>query len=416
MRTGFFGRTAVGRVAFAAIACAAALGFSDASPAQTKDVKIAVVVPLSGPWARNGELELKGARLAADQINASGGVKALGGAKIKLIVGDAGDRVETAKSAMERIVSQNPDLSGGTGAFLSSFTLAVTEISERAKLPWLTLSYSDQITSRGYQYVFQTSATASRMANDALPVILDIAKRAQAPVPKTVGIVMDNTASPVSFTKAMRDGGFAKANLKLVVDEVFTPPLSDATSLVQRVRNARPDLLFLLTTNVPDTKLLVEKINEMGLGHGRMPIITNGGHMGAPELLQAVGKDELDGVMVIIGNWGGKGQETLIKSFKDATHEPWMTQDSVSSYGDVMLIRDAIEQAKSADAQKVGAALHAMDTTQGAANYFPGPKLHFDAAGHRVDAALVVLQWQKGEPVPVYPPSLATSSAAWPKH
>ncbi|MGT2477646.1 ABC transporter substrate-binding protein [Paraburkholderia terrae] len=410
MRTGLIGREAI-----CALALAVAFGFSATAHAQGKDVKIAVVVPLSGPWARNGELELKGARLAADQINASGGIKSMDGAKVKLVVGDAGDRVETAKNAMERIVAQNPDLSGGTGAFLSSFTLAVTEISERARVPWLTLSYADQITNRGYQYVFQTSPTASIMAADALPVILDSAKRAQAAAPKTVGIVMDNTASPVSFTKAMRDGGFAKANLKLVTDEVYTPPLSDATSLVQRVRNARPDLLFLLTTNVPDTKLLLEKINEMGLGHGRMPIVTNGGHMGAPELLQAVGKDGVDGVMVTIANWGGKGQEALIKSFKDATHEPWMTQDSVSSYGDVMLIKEAIEQAKSADPQKVGAALHAMDTKQGAARYFPGPKLHFDAAGHRTDAALVVLQWQNGEPVPVYPSSLATANAVWPK-
>ena len=394
---------------------AAALALPSTALAQAKEVKVALVVPLSGPWARNGELHLKGAQLAIDEINAAGGIKALGGAKMKLVVGDAGDSTEKAKNAMQRIVSQNPDLSGGTGAFVSSFTLAVTEISERAEIPWLTLSYSDQITNRGYKYVFQTSPTASKQSNDALPVVMEVAKLAQVTTPKTIGIIMDNTASPVSFTKPMREGGFDKLGLKLVVDETFTPPLSDATSLVQKVRTARPDLLLVLTTNVPDTKLVLEKLNEMGLGKGRLPIITNGGHMGAPELLTAVGKDLMEGVMVAIANWGGKGQEALIQTFRAKTGEPWMTQDSISTYGDIELLKDAMEKTASADPKKIAEALRAMDSSSGAARFFPGQRLKFDANGRRADASLVILQWQGGEPKPVFPPALATAVAAWPK-
>ena len=394
---------------------AAGLALPTAALAQAKEVKVALVVPLSGPWARNGELHLKGAQLAIDEINAAGGIKALGGAKMKLVVGDAGDSTEKAKNAMQRIVSQNPDLSGGTGAFVSSFTLAVTEISERAEIPWLTLSYSDQITNRGYKYVFQTSPTASKQSNDALPVVMEVARLAQVATPKTIGIIMDNTASPVSFTKPMREGGFDKLGLKLVVDETFTPPLSDATSLVQKVRTARPDLLLVLTTNVPDTKLVLEKLNEMGLGKGRLPIITNGGHMGAPELLTAVGKDLMEGVMVAIANWGGKGQEELIRTFRAKTNEPWMTQDSISTYGDIELLKDAMEKAASADPKKIAEALRTMDSSTGAARFFPGQRLKFDANGRRADASLVILQWQGGEPKPVFPPALATAVAAWPK-
>ncbi len=400
-------------------AAAVAATLPPLAQAQTPaEVKLAVVVPLSGPWARNGELHLKGAQLAADQINAAGGVKALGGAKIKLVVGDAGDSTEKAKNAMQRIVSANPDLVGGTGAFVSSFTLAVTEISERAEIPWLTLSYSDQITNRGYKYVFQTSPTAGKQSADALPVLMEVAKAAGVAAPKTVGIIMDNTASPASFTKPMREGGFEKLGLKLVVDESFTPPLSDASSMVQKVRNARPDFLLVLTTNVPDTKIVLEKLNEMGLGKGRLPVLTNGGHMGAPELLNVVGKDLLEGVMVAIANWGGRGQDSLISAFRAKTSEPWMTQDSISTYGDIELFKDAMEAAKSADPKKVAAALRSMNSNAGAARFFPsaaGKNLKFDEAGRRSDASLVVLQWQNGEPRPVFPATLATATAAWPK-
>ncbi len=400
--------------AISAFACTAMLAASPAFAQNPKEVKVAVAVPITGPWARNGELHVKGAQQAVDDINAQGGVKALGGAKMKLVVVDTGDSAEKAKNAAQRMLSADPDLVGGTGAFVSSFTLAVTEVTERAEVPWLTLSYSDQITNRGYKYVFQTSPTATKQAEDALPVILALSKTAGAAQPKTIGIIMDNTASPVSFTKPMREGGFDKLGLKLVVDEVFTPPLADATSMVQKVRNARPDVMLVLTTNVPDTKLILEKLNEMGLGKGRVPVITNGGHMGAPELLNVTGKDLLEGVMVIIANWGGKGQEQLINAFKTKQKEPWMTQDSISTYGDIWILKEAMEQSKSADPKKVAAAMRSMDGGA-AGKYFPGGKLKFDPNGRRAGAELVILQWQNGEPRPIYPTSLATTKASWPK-
>src|SRR5262252_9360913 len=59
--------------------------------AQAKEVKIAMLVPLSGPWARQGILEQMGARMAIDDINNAGGIKALGGARLRLIEYDTGD-------------------------------------------------------------------------------------------------------------------------------------------------------------------------------------------------------------------------------------------------------------------------------------------------------------------------------------
>jgi len=79
---------------------------------------------------------------------------------MKLLMFDTGESVESAKNAAQRMVAQDPDLIGGSGAWLSSFTLAVTEVTERAGLPWLTESYSNQITDRGFRFVSQTTMTA----------------------------------------------------------------------------------------------------------------------------------------------------------------------------------------------------------------------------------------------------------------
>src|SRR5450755_4505370 len=141
------------------------------------EVKIAMLVPLSGPWARSGLLEQMGARMAIDDANASGGIKALGGAKLKLMEFDAGDSAEKAKDAAQRMIAQEPDLAGGFGCWHSGLTLAATEVTERADLPWLTLSYSDLITGRGFKNVFQSSPTANSQAEELLPIVMDLATR-----------------------------------------------------------------------------------------------------------------------------------------------------------------------------------------------------------------------------------------------
>jgi branched-chain amino acid transport system substrate-binding protein len=401
----------------AAVAFAAAVAALAAPPAwsQTKEIKIGLIAPLSGPWARQGELMKKGAEMAIEDVNNAGGIKALGGAKLKLVAIDAGDKIETAKNAAQRVVAQETDIVGLTGAWLSSFTLAVTEVTERAEVPLLTHSFADKITERGFKYVFQTSPTGGTLATGALPAILDLAKKATGSSVKTVGIIMDNTASSVSFTKPLREGGLEKMGLKLVFDQTFTPPLSDATPLIQKARAARPDFILLLQSNTPDSKLLLDKINEYGLGQGKMPIVGIGAGMAVPELLTSVGKDSMEGVMTIVANWGAKGQEKLIADFKKRTGEPWLGQDSISTYGDIWIFKEALEKAGAADKKKVADAIRAIDTTTGPANFYAGGKLKFDERGRRTGAALMIVQWQKGEPVTIYPPEAALAKPNWPK-
>src|SRR5580693_8383365 len=184
---------------------AAALALPAIGRAQAKSVKIAMIAPMSGPWARQGQLLRMGAEILADDVNSGGGIKALGGAKLEIIYADAGDSTEKAKNAAQRLLSDHPDLVGGSGAWLSSFTLAVTEVTERAQLPWLTLSYSDAITNRGFKFVFQTSPTADWQASETLPTALKLATAATGKKPATIGIIMDNTASPTSFAKPLRE-------------------------------------------------------------------------------------------------------------------------------------------------------------------------------------------------------------------
>src|SRR6266851_4117498 len=362
-----------------ALGVAAAAAPTPVVAQQPKEVEVALVVPLSGPWARQGLLERMGADMAIDDINKSGGIKSLGGAKMKLIVLDTGDSAEKAKNAAQRLVAQNPEVVGGIGAWLSSFTLAVTEVTERAELPR----------------------------------IMELAEKSTGKKPTTTGVIQDNTAAPVSFMKPMRAGGFEKAGLKVLVDEIYTPPLSDATPLVSKVRTSRPDFVWVISTSIPDDSLLMQKFTEMGIGANKLPIVGNGAHFGAPELLKVAGADALEGTLITVANWSHDGQRQLIDEFKKRTGEPWLTQDSLCAYGHVWILKEAVEKAGVADRKKVAEAIRAMDTSEGAARYFAGNHIKFDDKGRRVDAPLVIFQWQQGVPVTVYPQGPGTAQPRW---
>ena len=401
-------RTLIGTTAAAALAAPSIVRAQN--PAE---VKVGLIVPLSGLYARPGSVMRMGAEVGIDDVNAAGGIKALGGAKLKLVLIDCGDTVEKAKNAAQRMVAQETDLVAATGAYLSSFTLAVTEVTERAQLPVLTLSYSDLLTDRGFKYIFQTAATASSQSEQGLPELMKLAESASGKKPKTVAIVMDNTATSVATAKALKEKLFKQLGLELVVDEVWTPPLADATPLIQKVRAARPDLLFAMPNAVSDAKLLVEKMNEFGLGQGRIPTISFSITIAEPDVLQSVSPQVLQGVMTVVANWGFKGHETLIAEVKKRYNEPWATQNVISTYGDIWLMAAALEKAGKADKEAVAQALRTMDG--GPAKYFPGGQLKFDEKGRRVGAGVTIVQWQNGTPVTVFPKEIAVAEPFWPK-
>ncbi|MCC2664028.1 MAG: branched-chain amino acid transporter substrate-binding protein [Geminicoccaceae bacterium] len=393
-----------------ALSLPAFAGLGRTAAAQTpQKVQIGLLVPLSGIYARPGTVMRMGAEMGIADVNSGGGIKSLGGAQLELVVLDCGDTTEKAKNAAQRMVAEYPNLVAASGSYLSSFTLAVTEVTERASLPLLTLSYSDLITERGFRHVFQTSATAGAQAEMALPTILRLAETASGRRPRTVAIITDNTAASIASTKAMKERLLAQHGLEMVVDETFTPPLADATPLVQRLRARRPDLFFFLPTVISDAKLMLEKMAEFNL---RIPTISFGIAIAEPDVLNTVNPRLLNGVMSAVANWGTKGQEELIERLRRTHGEPWMTQNAISTYGDIWILQAALEKAGRADRQGVSEALRTLDG--GPARYFPGGEIRFDEKGRRVGAGLTIIQWQNGVPVTVFPDNLALARPAWP--
>src|SRR5437588_3712524 len=327
----------IGRLLIAVLLILVAAAALVVPPAHAaEDVKIALVAPLSGRWARQGQLKKMGAEMAIEEINSQGGIKALGGAKIVLREADAGDSVEKAVSAAQRVLTREK-ISAGIGSWLSSFTLGVTEVAERLQVPWLTLSYADSITERGFKYTFQTSPVSSAQAEQALDLVVELAKRNNQPIRKAA-VVGDNTAATVFFFKPLREKLLQAKGIELVVDEVWTPPLPDATSIVQKLRATQPDLVFYGATNFPDSIQVLQKVKEFGV---KAPIQGVGAWLVTPEYVKTLGKEMLDSIQTAVATHPMKGHEQFVKKFTQRTGEPFMTQDPLCTYGHVWLIKEA---------------------------------------------------------------------------
>src|SRR2546426_11748910 len=112
----------------AAIAAVPAVG-----RAQAKEVKLGYILPVTGPLAFEAQLSLNGLQLAVDEINAAGGVKALGGAKLTLLPGDTQQKVELGNSEAARLIDQGVAVL--IGPFSSLVAYSVRQVTEEKQKP-----------------------------------------------------------------------------------------------------------------------------------------------------------------------------------------------------------------------------------------------------------------------------------------
>src|SRR6267142_4693852 len=141
--------------------------------AQSKEVLLAAVVALTGPNAAWGQRTWNAFQMGCDLVNEQGGLKSLGGAKLKYIVADTESKPEVAGSQTEKVIQRGCVAITGTNQ--SAATIVATQIAEREGVPFVCATDVDPlITSRGFKYTFRTSPIVESYARDLLAYIKDI--------------------------------------------------------------------------------------------------------------------------------------------------------------------------------------------------------------------------------------------------
>ena len=238
-------------------ACLVAAGFVflAAGPVTAQQsIRIGVLLPLTGPFAKNGIENWEAMQIARDMINERGGVN---GRKIEFVNGDATSPA-AAISETERLITKE-GIKITTGSFASPLAIAVSQAAERnGVFHWETTGAAEIITRRGFKHTFQVGAPARRYGQVAVDFIIeDLSKQLNKPVADLrIALLWENRA----FGKSVGDGIRAyteSKNIKLIYDEGYDQFATDMTPIVQKLKDVKPDILIAIS--FPNDAILFQR-------------------------------------------------------------------------------------------------------------------------------------------------------------
>ncbi len=358
---------------------------------------------MSGPNAQFGINSRNGIELAADEINAAGGITELGGAKINLVVGDATSTPTTAGNVAQRLITQQ-DMTAVLGAFASSLTLAISEVTERRDIPLLTMSFADQITGRGYKNIFQVVAKASVIGKAQFDYTSAIAQAAGAKLDK-IAIMYEDTAYGTAQAKGLRAGAKA-ANVEIVMDDAYPLGITDTTPLVNKLRESGAQAVFPVSY-LNDSLLIIRTMRQQKL---TIPAIGGAAGYVIPDFEKALGEFSENVLSINTSNYD------LAPELTDRFRKRFgyfMVHEALEHAVCLEVLVQAIKKAKSAKAEEVAAALRGAKFTGGWINGMTGGAVQFDQTGLNVLSVPLMVQWRGKDLVTVWPKDVAKSAPVW---
>jgi len=353
-------------------------------------VNIGGLYPVTGNFAQIGQGCVNAAKLAVQMVNDAGGIKSLGGAKLNLIISDVQSDTTVTRTETDRLINSYK-LSAIHGAFASALTLIASEVAERAKVPLLTGSSTDQL-NKGRHYTFTPFARASQFAQAQLRMARLVSEK-----PK-VAVVFENTAFGTATSNGLREQAPGEG-AEIVLFEPYSAGFTDAGPLINKVKASGANML-LPVSYLNDLILIIRTIKQAGL-----EIAINGGSGGfvIPDFYKNVGN--LAEGLLGVAHWNhdiDASAQKVNAEYKRLYGE-FLFEYAGGLVAQTFMIADALERAASTDPQKVRDALASLDVSSGYAAMCPGGKVKFGPDGKNIYAHPVGVQWQHGDLATVFP-------------
>lgn len=362
-------------------------------------VKFGALLALSGPMASTGREVKDGIELAVADINARGGIKSLGGAKIEVVFGDTQAKPDVATSETERLVNREQVL-GIMDMFPSVTTLAATQAAERLKVPYYVgISVADNITERGFKYTFQQLPVAAELAAFEIDFLGELEKAAGKKFER-VAVVHE-------------DGDFGQAISKSVVELLkkqgrqvigpFSYPVrtTDVSTMLTRVKAGNPDLV-IQASYIGDAILITRTAARLGIN---VPFIDSGGKA-QQSYIDAMGAAADGSYVVTYWNKDIPGAKELNERYKAKTGKN-MPSHAADLYQATIALSVALEQAGKADREALRNALAALEIKPGPNLILPYKQIKFDEKGLISGAGSLMARVTNGEFVTVWPKQYA---------
>ena len=381
-------RTAVVAMGIMALA-ASAPAFAADCP-----IKLGGIAPLSAPGAvTGGEAQRVGMQIAAEGINAAGGVL---GCEVELITGDTEGLPEKGMALFEKMISQD-NVAAIAGGYHSSVGIAGKEVAHDKGVPVVFAStWNDQITASKLPEVFRIAPLSS----EASALYWKFA--ASIPGTEKVVIVTENTDYGIPAAEETQKGlesvGLAATTFAVDIGT------QDFSGIVQRVKAENPDAIIVLLTGEASFNFQ-QQAAENGIGPGELPFVCD---ILAAESA-AFWRNVPDGNYCFVGQFGlpealyNDAAKAFAATYKERTGKDAVESYAIEAYDAIGILAAAIEKAGSTDGAAIIAALETIeyDGALGTVSFPYGQGNDTAAAGvedkfwHQfLDPALMIFQYQ----------------------
>jgi branched-chain amino acid transport system substrate-binding protein len=372
--------------------------------AQGTSVKIGVLHPVSGALSYSGQQGRLGAVMAIEEINAAGGIRALGGAKVEAVLGDAQSTPEGGNAEVEKMNSAG--VAAVVGGYASSICLSASQTAARYDLPYVVdVGVVDSIVTRGLKNTFRFGPGFGVIANTALDNLVAINDRADKAA-KTAIIVHEDSAFGSGLAKLLNTQlpgrGFQ------VLETIPHPtPSRDFNNVVLKIKGQNPDLV--IPANYYNEYVLLARTMQQQRVRPKGVYSVLGGAASSYKFLKEF--PEAAQYIMDCNHWfDPKNSKALALKKKVEDKSEFFTYEVFMNYSCVLLLADAIERAASADRAKIIAALESSTFAGHVMPYGPTKFVN----GQNQGAAPVNTQVLKNDIQVIFPAAFASATPVFP--
>lgn len=350
-------------------------------------IKIGADVPLTGPLAGNGQDLKKAYQLGIDEINAKGGIN---GRKVQLTVEDDKGDPAVATNVVRKLATSDR-VDAILGSYGSEPALASSAVAEQYKIPNVQpFASAPEMVTRGFKYLFNTFRLSSNIEVETDKFVNAVVK------PKTAAVIYIDNPFAIAGAKTITQG-LQRAGVNIVVNQKIASGESNYTSVISKVKAAKPDALMMVIY-LPDDLVIMKELKQFNVAP-KFVYVESSIHF-EPAVKQALG--EAADWVVASPDWfpGAPNEQakSLVKRYNARYHED-PTIETMKGYQAEQILFDAIKRAGSTDKDKVRDALAATDLDT------VGGHVTFESNG-QADIPTMIAQLQNLKPVAVWPPDI----------
>jgi len=394
-----------------------------AAAQKVDEVKVGVVLPLSGNIAQTGNLIKAAMELSQEVINnsypdlkvpmaTSSGFPNFDGAKLKIVFLDTQNIPEKGMSATEQLITREK-VCAVMGAYSSAVTATAAQAAERLGVPFLNEnSTSPKLTQRGFKWFYRCTPDDDLFTKNFFEFMRDVENIKGIKLGKTIAMMYENTLWGADVAVAIRKYA-PQFGYQIITDIPYTSRAASLTSEVQQLKRANADVV-MLASYVSDAILIQRTFKDLNY---IPPVILaqNSGH-NDPNFVGTVGS--LADYLVSREVYTNDGRvnpsiPTINEMFKAKTGFN-LDGNSARGFMGMLILADAISRAKSLEPEDVRIALHETNIPKELV-IFPWDGVKFDPETHQISTGRgIIVQIQDQKYVAIWPFDIASSEVSLP--